>query len=186
MIDRVGACGLTRERSGTNFQAVARSIVYQQLSGKAAATIHGRFCALFPDDGPSAARVARLSDDALRAAGLSGQKSRYLRDLAAQTMAGVVPIETLDAMSDDDVIQALTAVKGVGRWTAQMFLMFRLGRPDVLPDLDLGVQRGVQRLLGLRRLPLPKRVAKEGARWAPYRTVASWYLWRLADERVVS
>ncbi|MBX9929263.1 MAG: DNA-3-methyladenine glycosylase [Gemmatimonadaceae bacterium] len=186
LIERVGACALTRERRGTNFQAVARSIVYQQLSGKAAATIHGRFCALFADGTPTAAPLLRLSDASLRGAGLSGQKTRYLRDLAAQTAAGSVPIETLDALSDEEVIRALTTVKGVGRWTAQMFLMFRLGRPDVLPELDLGVQRGVQRLLGLRRLPPPKRVVTAGVRWAPYRTVASWYLWRLADERVVS
>jgi DNA-3-methyladenine glycosylase II len=112
---------------------------------------------------------------------LSRQKSAYLKDLGARVTSGELPIETLHELTDDEVITALTQVKGIGRWTAQMFLMFRLGRPDVLPDLDLGVQKGIQRAYRLRKLPTPERVKKIGAKWAPYRTVGSWYMWRLLD-----
>jgi 3-methyladenine DNA glycosylase/8-oxoguanine DNA glycosylase len=100
--------------------------------------------------------------------------------------SGALPIDSLHTMSDDDIVAALTAVKGIGRWTAQMFLMFRLGRPDVLPDLDLGIQKGIQKAYRLRKLPTPKRVLEIGAKWAPYRTVASWYLWRLLDAEAES
>jgi DNA-3-methyladenine glycosylase II len=109
---------------------------------------------------------------------LSRQKLSYLKDLASRVAANELPIESLHDLSDDDVIDALVRVKGVGRWTAQMFLMFRLGRPDVLPELDLGIQNAIQRAYGLRKRPPPPRVTKIGAVWAPYRTVASWYLWR--------
>ena len=121
------------------------------------------------------------SEDALRAAGLSRQKIGYLRDLAARVDAGDVPLDAVDALDDDALVAALTRVKGVGRWTAQMFLMFRLGRPDVLPDLDLGVQKAIQLAYGRRDAPKPADVLRIGAPWAPYRTVASWYLWRFLD-----
>lgn len=178
VIERVGPFRLSRNVEGTHFDAVCRSIIYQQLSGKAAATIHGRVLALFGGRAPTPGMLAATSDATLRAAGLSRQKLTYLKDLATRVSAGDVPIETLHALSDDAVIDALVQVKGIGRWTAQMFLMFRLGRPDVLPERDLGIQNAIRRAYRLRKRPLPARVAKIGAPWAPYRTVASWYLWR--------
>lgn len=169
---------------GTHFDAVARSIVFQQLSGKAAGTIHGRFHGLYGGRPPSPSELAETSDEKLRSVGLSRQKSAYLKDLGARVASGEVPIETLHELTDDEIVAALTQVKGIGRWTAQMFMMFRLGRPDVLPDLDLGIQKGIQRAYHLRKLPSPDRVKKIGAKWAPYRTVASWYLWRYVDTPV--
>jgi len=185
VIERVGSYKGWPATGGTHFDAVARSIVFQQLSGKAAGTIHGRFQGLYGGRTPLPAELAATSDEQLRAVGLSRQKSAYLKDLGARVASGEVPIETLHELTDDEVIAALTQVKGIGRWTAQMFMMFRLGRPDVLPDLDLGVQKGIQRAYRLRKLPTPDRVQKIGAKWAPYRTVASWYLWRLLDTGVV-
>ena len=178
VIERVGAFTLTPRAEGTHFDAVCRSIVYQQLSGKAAATINGRVLGLYGGRSPTPQELATTSDVALRGAGLSGQKLTYLKDLAARVSSGDVPIETLHELPDNAVIDALVRVKGVGRWTAQMFLMFRLGRPDVLPEADLGIQNAIRRAYRLRKRPAPQRVAKIGAPWAPYRTVASWYLWR--------
>ena len=178
VIRRVGPWRLTRRTEGTHFDAVCRSIIYQQLSGKAAATIHDRVLGLYGGRAPLPHELAATTDDALRAVGLSRQKLSYLKDLATRVSASELPIDTLHELPDDDVIDALVKVKGVGRWTAQMFLMFRLGRPDVLPELDLGIQKAIQRAYRLRKRPLPPRVVKIGAAWAPYRTVASWYLWR--------
>ncbi len=181
VIDRVGPCRARAYPEGTHFAAVLESIVYQQLSGAAAATIHGRVVKLFPNEEPTPHALLRMDDAALRAAGLSGPKTRYVKDLAAHAAERRFPIERLHELDDNAVIDTLTQVKGVGRWTAQMFLMFRLGRPDVLPELDLGIQKGMQVAYGLRRLPTPKQVVRRGAIWAPYRTIASWYLWRLLD-----
>lgn len=181
VIDRVGPPRLRTATDGTHFGAVMRAIVYQQLSGSAAATIHGRVLALFGGREPTPRQLLRIDDARLRGAGLSGQKTRYVKDLAAHAVRRDFPLERLHELDDDTVIDTLTQVKGVGRWTAQMFLMFRLGRPDVLADLDLGIQKGIQRAYGLRRLPTPPQVLRRGARWAPYRSVASWYLWRLLD-----
>ena len=181
VIEKVGRYKGWPASGGTHFDAVARSIVFQQLSGKAAGTIHGRFEGLYGGRTPLPAELAATSDEQLRAVGLSRQKSAYLKDLGARVTSGELPIETLHELTDDEVIAALTQVKGIGRWTAQMFMMFRLGRPDVLPDLDLGIQKGIQRAYRLRKLPTPERVLKIGAKWAPYRTVASWYLWRYVD-----
>ena len=178
VIRRVGAFRLTRPRTGTHFDAVCRSIIYQQLSGKAAGTIHARVLELYGGRPPHPAELASTADERLRAVGLSRQKLSYLKDLAGRVAAHELPIETLHELPDEEVIDALVRVKGVGRWTAQMFLMFRLGRPDVLPELDLGIQKAVQRIYRLRKRPPPHRVLKIGAVWAPYRTVASWYLWR--------
>src|SRR5580704_17598309 len=169
MIEQVGPCRFTTRGEGTHFDAVARAIVYQQLSGKAAATIYGRFVSLFGAETPVARQLLALSDEKLRSVGLSRQKSGYLRDLATRVHDGMVPIETLHELSDQEIITALTSVKGVGRWTAQMFLIFRLGRPDVLPELDLGIQKAIQRAYRLRAHPTPKRVLAIGAKWAPYR-----------------
>lgn len=181
VIDRVGPCRATVATGGSHFGAIVRSIVYQQLSGSAAATIHGRVLALFGGREPTPRELLKLEDAVLRGAGLSGQKTAYVKDLATRAASRRFPLERLHEFGDDEVIATLTTVRGVGRWTAQMFLMFRLGRPDVLPDLDLGIQKGIQRAYGLRRLPTPPQVLKRGAAWAPYRTIASWYLWRLLD-----
>ena len=181
VIRRVGPCLLAPRREGSHFDAVLRAIVYQQLSGKAAGTILGRVHALYGGRAPTPAELLATPEEALRGAGLPRQKQSYARDLATRVLAGAVPAEALDALDDDAIIAALTSVKGVGRWTAQMFLMFRLGRLDVLPDLDLGVQKGIQLAYGLAALPRPKEVVAIGAPWAPYRSVAAWYLWRSLD-----
>lgn len=181
VIDAVGQCTFAPGQGGTHFTAVARAIVYQQLSGKAAATIYGRFAQLFDAGEPVAHALLSLSEEELRGVGLSRQKATYLRDLATRTSTGEIAIDRLHDLSDDEVIAALTSVKGIGRWTAQMFLMFRLCRPDILPDLDLGIQKGIQRAYRLRKLPPPTRVLEIGRKWAPYRTIASWYLWRSLD-----
>jgi DNA-3-methyladenine glycosylase II len=178
VIDAVGTCRFRPRVEGTHFDAVLRAIVFQQLSGKAAATIHGRVLDLFRARRPTPADLLALPEDQLRGAGLSRQKISYLRDLAARAHAGEVPLDTLHELDDDALIAALTAVKGVGRWTAQMFLIFRLGRPNVLPELDLGIRKAIMLAYGLRTLPSPTRVMRIGAPWAPYATIASWYLWR--------
>lgn len=178
IITRVGACRFEPRTDGTHFEALLRSIIYQQLSGRAAATIHGRFVALYPRRSATAARVLATTDDTLRSVGLSRQKIGYMRDLAARVEARELPVRTLHHLPDDELIEALVRVKGIGRWTAHMFLMFRLGRPDVLPELDLGIQKAIQIAWRRRKLPKPADVTRIGARWAPYRTVASWYLWR--------
>lgn len=176
-----GPCALTRERRGTHFGALARAIVYQQLSGKAAGTIHARFEALFGGRPPEPHELLDTPHDTLRGVGLSNRKAEYLRGLAHDVHTGAVPIATIDTRSDAEIVALLTRVRGIGEWTVQMLLMFRLGRPDVLPTLDLGIQNAVQRLYRLRTRPSPARVATIGAKWAPYRTVASWYLWRVVD-----
>jgi DNA-3-methyladenine glycosylase II len=178
VIDTVGSCKLQLTTGGTHFQALTRSIVFQQLSGKAASTIYGRFNALFPDDTPTPAAVLELTDEQLRAAGLSRQKTAYLKDLSSKVMSGDLPLDAVEAMDDDDLISHLVQVKGIGRWTAQMFLMFRLGRPDVLPELDLGIQNAIRRAYRMRKRPTPKQVKRIGAKWSPHSSVACWYLWR--------
>jgi DNA-3-methyladenine glycosylase II len=184
VIDRIGPYKGWPSGNGTHFDAVARSIVFQQLSGKAAGTIHGRFQGLYGGRTPQPEELATTSDEQLRAIGLSRQKSAYLKDLGARVASGQLPIETLHELTDEEIITALTQVKGIGRWTAQMFLMFRLGRLDVLPDIDLGIQKGMQKAYRLRKLPTPERVKKIGAKWAPYRSIGSWYMWRLLDSPV--
>ena len=181
VIDTVGPCRYEARAEGTHLGALVRAIVYQQLSGKAAATIHSRLRALFGDRDPTAAELLAAPEETLRGVGLSRQKLSYLRDLAARVEQGQLPVDSLHELDDDALTEALVEVKGIGRWTAQMFLMFRLGRPDILPDLDLGIQKGLQRAYGLRTKPTPKEVLRHGEKWAPYRTIASWYLWRLLD-----
>lgn len=181
VIARVGRCTLEPRTEWTHFDALVRSIVYQQLSGKAAATIHGRVLTLIGDGAEAPAKIVATSHDALRAAGLSNQKASYVRNLAEHVLDGSLPVNSLHELTDDEIIEALTQVKGIGRWSAQMFLMFRLGRPDVLPDLDLGIQKGIQKAYRMRKLPTPKQVLARGAKWAPYRTVASWYMWRILE-----
>jgi DNA-3-methyladenine glycosylase II len=178
IIERVGPCRLEARRAGTHYEALVRSIVFQQLSGKAARTIHDRFRALYPRRQPRAELVLTTNDALLRGAGLSRQKIGYLRDLSARVANGSLPLAHLGRLPDDAIIEHLVQVKGIGRWTVQMFLMFRLGRPDVLPELDLGVQNAIQRAYGLRTRPTPKEVLRIGESWRPYASVASWYLWR--------
>jgi 3-methyladenine DNA glycosylase/8-oxoguanine DNA glycosylase len=178
IIARVGPFRLERRRTGTHYDALVRSIVFQQLSGKAAGTIHRRLCELYPKKNPRAELVLATSDDLLRGAGLSRQKIGYLRDLATRVADRSLPLAHLGRLPDDAIVEHLVQVKGIGRWTAQMFLMFRLGRPDVLPDLDLGIQTAIQRAYGLKKRPMPKDVLRIGEKWRPYASTASWYLWR--------
>jgi DNA-3-methyladenine glycosylase II len=178
-IKQIGPCGMADRQRKDHLSALVGAIVSQQLSTKAAATIFGRFVALFPDNHiPDAAAIAAQSDASLRGVGLSGQKVGYLRDLSSRIADSRLNLDELDALPDEVVIERLTAVKGFGRWTAEMFLMFRLHRPDVLPAGDLGIVNAIQRLYRLRKRPDAKRVLKIGEAWRPYRSVASWYLWQ--------
>jgi len=182
-VKRIGPCGLAARQRHDHLTALIGAIVSQQLSTRAAATIFGRFVALFPDGAiPGAAAIHALEDQALRGVGLSGQKVGYLRDLCARIGDQRLVLDELDALADEQVIERLTAVKGFGRWTAEMFLMFRLHRPDVLPVGDLGIVTAIQRLYGLRKRPDPKRILKIGEPWRPFRSVASWYLWQTLAE----
>lgn len=171
----------------TPFHALARAIAHQQLNGIAAETIFGRFCALYAT-GPGgvalleAKLVLDTPDDKLRSVGLSFAKIAGIKDLARKTLEGVVPpYEILHTLEDDEIIERLTQVRGIGRWTVEMLLMFRLGRPDVLPIDDYGVRNGFRLAYGLRGMPTPRALAEFGERWAPYRSVAAWYLWRAVD-----
>jgi 3-methyladenine DNA glycosylase/8-oxoguanine DNA glycosylase len=180
LIRQHGPCGLADAQHTEPFPALVHAIISQQLSSKAAATIAGRFGALF-EGGLTPERVATVSDTELRRVGLSTQKVRYIRDLCGRIQDGSLPLADLDALSDDRVIEALTQVKGIGRWTAEMFLMFRLHRPDVLPVGDLGIVKAVQRAYRLRKVPDARRLVKIGEPWRPYRSVACWYLWASLD-----
>jgi 3-methyladenine DNA glycosylase/8-oxoguanine DNA glycosylase len=181
-IARVGPPRLKLGELHSPFDSLLHSIVYQQLNGKAAATILGRVRALFPSRLPTPARVKAMPVRKLRAAGLSKAKIKAVKDLAAKALDGTVPsFNALRALSDDEIVERLTQVRGVGRWTVEMLLMFRLGRPDVLPVDDYGVRKGFAKAYGKRVLPTPKQLAKHGQKWRPYRTVASWYLWRVLD-----
>lgn len=171
-----GPCGLAARQHADPFKALVRAIVGQQLSAKAAATIFSRFEALF-DAFPTPMQVVAVADDRLRAVGLSTQKLGYLRDLCFRIEQGHLPLDVLDHLDDEAVIEKLTCVKGVGRWTAEMFLIFRLQRPDVLPLGDLGIIKAVQRAYKLRKAPSADRLARIGEAWRPYRSVACWYLW---------
>ena len=178
-IKQIGACGMADRQRKDHLTALIGAIVSQQLSTKAAATIFGRFAALFPDGTiAGAAAIAEFDDATLRGVGLSGQKVSYLRDLSARIIDGRLKLDELEQLDDDEVIERLTAVRGFGRWTAEMFLMFRLHRPDVLPGGDLGIVNAVQRLYRLRKRPDAKRLLKIGEAWRPYRSVACWYLWQ--------
>jgi 3-methyladenine DNA glycosylase/8-oxoguanine DNA glycosylase len=159
------------------FPALVRTITAQQISTKAAATIYGRLVALTPH-GVTPNALLKLTDAQFRQAGLSRQKIGYLRDLASKVTSGELPIGSLHELDDEAVIEAIVKVKGLGRWSAEMFLMFRLRRPDVLPLGDLGIMTAIQRLYRLRKRPKPARIMKIGDAWRPYRTIACWYLWR--------
>lgn len=178
VIEAVGPCTLELRTEGTHFHALLRSVLFQQVSGKAAATIHERMRALYGGRDPEPAELLATPDEALRAAGVSRQKIAYLHDLAGHVATGRLPLDRVEALDDEEIVALLADVKGVGRWTAQMFLLFRLGRPDVLPCADLGIQKAIQRAYGLPALPKPAEVEARGAPWRPYASVASWYLWR--------
>jgi DNA-3-methyladenine glycosylase II len=178
IIERVGTYRI--EYGPPEFHSLAEAIVYQQLHGKAAATIFKRFAALAGDP-LTPEGILKLTDAQLRSVGLSKQKSAYLKDLAAKTAAGLLDFSKLHEMPDDDVIQHLTQVKGIGEWTAQMFLMFMLKRPDVLPTGEYGVQAAMKKHYRKRKMPKPKDMEKIAKAWAPYRSVACWYLWRSLD-----
>ncbi len=183
LIDTVGPFTMPLDRTPSIFFALAEAIVYQQLTAKAAATIFARVRALFPraHQGPTPEQILRVSDEKLRGAGLSRQKLLSLRDLARRAAAGALPtLAEVQAMDDDAIVERLTEVRGIGRWTVEMLLIFRLGRPDVLPIDDYGIRKGFAAAFRKRKVPDPKSLAKHGARWKPYRTVASWYLWRAA------
>ena len=183
VIARVGGTGIPPNTRVTAFEALSHSIVYQQLSGKAAATIFGRLRALFPGPAfPEPEAVIATPHRRLRSAGLSEAKARAIRDLAQHATIGTIPsVEHLRAMPPEEVVERLTVVRGVGRWTVEMLLLFRLGHPDVLPAHDLGIRKGLARISKRKELPEPAAVTRRGERWRPYRSVASWYLWRATE-----
>jgi len=179
-IERVGPFRIRLEPAPSLFFVLGRSIVYQQLSGKAASTIHARYRMLFDGAMPTPEGLAKIPDAKLRGAGISGNKALALRDLARRS--GELPtMRALGKMNDEEVIESLISVRGIGRWTVQMVLMFRLGRPDVLPVDDYGVRKGFQKVYGLRELPTAERMTKQAEKWAPYRSVGSWYMWRALE-----
>jgi DNA-3-methyladenine glycosylase II len=182
IIERLGPCRM--EFGPPEFHSLAEAIVYQQLNGKAAVTIFKRFAALAGEP-LTPEGILKLTDEQMRSVGLSKQKSAYLKDLAAKTNAGLLDFSKLSALTDDDVIKHLTQVKGVGVWTAQMFLMFTLKRQNVLPTGDYGVQAAIKKHYKKRKLPKPEVMEKIAKCWEPYRSVACWYLWRSLDIKTV-
>lgn len=185
LIKRVGRCGLADSRTREPFVSLVRAILAQQLSGKAADTIFGRVVVLAGGvEGLTPSGLLAIDPPKLRAAGVSWPKVSYLRDLAERVADGRLDLHSLEEHEDEAVIEAITAVKGMGRWSAEMFLMFRLNRPDVFPVGDLGIVKGVQRLLGMKRKPHVRTMARAAEAWRPYRSVAAWYLWRILDSDV--
>jgi DNA-3-methyladenine glycosylase II len=179
---RVGPCRLPESRTRHPFAALVRAVVSQQLSGKAAATIHDRVVALVGGiDQLQPATLLGVDAGALRGAGLSRQKISYLQDLSAHVLDGRLNLDALEDLTDEDVVAAITAVKGFGRWSAEMCLMFRLNRPDVFPVADLGIVKGIQTLVGMKRRPAPRTMQRIAESWRPYRSVAAWYLWRIHE-----
>jgi DNA-3-methyladenine glycosylase II len=182
VIKRAGACRLHESRTRHPFAALVRAVISQQLSGKAAQTIHDRVMALVGGvEDLSPATLSAVDPVALRAAGLSRQKISYLFDLSAHVGDGRLNLEALETLPDEDVITAITAVRGFGQWSAEMFLMFRLNRPDVFPVADLGIVKGMQKLHGMKKRPAPKTMTRLAEPWRPYRSIAAWYLWRILE-----
>lgn len=183
LIDRVGPFALELKPADSLFEAMLRSIVYQQLHGKAAASIHARVLAeLARHGGPTPAALTRATDEALRGAGLSRNKLLAVRDLAAKCRGGTVPsLREAARLADDELVARLTEVRGIGPWTVHMLLIFYLGRPDVMPTGDFAIRLGFQRLYRKRQDPKPAAIIRHARRWSPYRSVASWYLWRSLD-----
>jgi DNA-3-methyladenine glycosylase II len=183
VIKRVGPCPLAPRRGVPPYQALVKSVTYQQLNGNAATTIFRRMLALFPGKRfPAPEDIVAIPEEKLRSAGLSRAKTAAIKDIAARTLEGVVPPRPVIAkMSDAEIIEQLTTIRGVGPWTVEMLLMFTLGRPDVLPATDYGVRSGFARAYGLKELPSPKELLAHGERWRPHRSVASWYMWRALE-----
>jgi 3-methyladenine DNA glycosylase/8-oxoguanine DNA glycosylase len=182
MLERVGPADLRRGRPRReHFAELARAILYQQLAGKAAAAIHGRFAALFDGEAPTPEAVLALPVAKLRAAGLSGSKAASIRDLAEKVLDGSVRLDRITRLPDDEIVRELTLVRGIGPWTAEMFLIFQLGRLDVWPVGDYGVRKGYALLYGMRDAPAASQLAPLGDRFRPYRSVAAWYCWRAAE-----
>jgi DNA-3-methyladenine glycosylase II len=180
IIERVGPCKI--QYAEPDFETLVRSIVFQQLSGKAARTIFARLKGALGDGARIApGEVLSLTAEKMQGLGLSRQKAKYVRDLAEKSHAGLIDLPRLTDLSDDEVIQQLTVVKGIGVWTAHMFLLFALRRPDILATGDLGIRSAIRRVYRLRKLPTPARVEQLGKRWHPYCSVACWYLWRSAE-----
>ncbi len=180
LIGRVGRFRMEMDTHPSPYEALMEAIVYQQLNGKAAGTIFGRVKDRVGGGNiPTPAQILAASDETLRGAGLSRQKLAAIRDLAQKTLDGVVPsLAEVELLADEEIVTRLTAVRGVGVWTVHMMLIFRLGRPDVLPTLDYGVQQGFQLAYKKRKLPKPKELQAFGEKWRPYRSIASWYLWQ--------
>ncbi|HUO49968.1 MAG TPA: DNA-3-methyladenine glycosylase [Candidatus Paceibacterota bacterium] len=183
LIKTYGPPDLSRYHANTPgvFQALLRSIVFQQLSGHAARAIHARIVVLFGTEKPNPEKLLKINAKKLRAAGLSTQKIEYVRDLARKCIDGTIDTKHFSKMTSEEIIEHLTAVKGVGVWTAQMVLIFTLNRPDILPTGDLGIKKGFQSVFGLKKLPTPKQMEKLAAAWRGHESIASWYLWRVAD-----
>lgn len=182
LIERAGPFDMKIREVSNPFEALARNIIYQQLHGNAAAAIHQRVLALFGKKKLTPRDILDASDVTLRGAGLSGAKLVALKDLAAKTLDGTVPtLARLRRMPDEEIISKLTQVRGIGRWTVEMLLIFGLGRPDVLPVGDFAVRKGFSIVYGLKELPKPKELIHYGERWRPYRSVASWYMWRVHE-----
>jgi DNA-3-methyladenine glycosylase II len=186
LIERVGPSTFKPRSRRSPYESLVRAVANQQLSGKAADTILGRFIALFPEQPfPRPEDVVGLPDDRLRSAGFSRAKCVSIKDIAAKTLEGVVPDRRRMArLSDEEIIESLTAIRGVGQWTVEMLLIFTLGRPNVLPIHDLGVRKGFALTYKLEAMPTPKALLEHGRTWEPFRTTASWYLWRALDQTV--
>lgn len=173
---------IPRKHIGNTFEYLVRAIVYQQLSGKAAATIHGRLLEHFERRKPTPSAMLDLDVATLRGAGVSRSKAASLHDLARRVLDGEIPsLQKLRHMDDEDIVEHLTHVRGIGRWTVEMLLMFGLRRPDVLPATDLGVRQGFAATYGLADMPAPAALLEHGERWRPYRSVAAWYMWRAVE-----
>jgi DNA-3-methyladenine glycosylase II len=184
VIRKVGSFPTKRQKPQHPYESLMQAIVYQQLAGKAAATIFGRVKALGANGFPTPQEILLLDETKLRGAGLSRQKIAAVKDLAAKTLDGTVPpLAKLRRMSEAEIHERLVQVRGIGEWSVQMFLMFRLGRPDVLPTRDLGIQQGFQHVYRLKAMPKPEAILEHGERWRPYRSIASWYLWRAVEQK---
>ena len=164
-----------------HYESLLRTILYQQLNGTAATTIRDRWMTLYGGRYPTPTELLATTDEAFRASGVSRQKATSMRDVAEHVLAGSLDLPALEAMADEDVVERITAVRGLGEWSAHMFLMFQLGRPDILPVGDYGVRNGIRIAYGLGEMPSPARAREIGAPWAPYRSVASWYMWRAVE-----
>lgn len=183
LIEQIGPCQLdSSKQNGDLFCSLSRAIIYQQLSTKAAASIHRRFLQLYPEKPfPAALDILNMPEETLRSVGVSRPKIGYLKDLATKVLTGLPTLEELEVMDDESIIKTLTQVKGIGRWSVQMLLIFRMNRFDVLPVDDLGVRAGIKKVYGLNELPSKQVVERLGQKWKPYCTIASWYLWRSLD-----